>query len=114
MRRMDHVAQTIARCRLAADILPIDFTPEALARLLDLRRSDAKVLSGNSSSRGSTARFAGCTLDTAHRLLHTPAGTTLHVPGTEFALLMSFLAHPSRGLTPPRPGPQHPSTHSTL
>lgn len=81
-------------------------TRELLARIKAvLRRSGANHGNGTEPSakvepaaRKEVLGFAGWTLDTGRRQLHSPDGVLVELTGGEFDLLLAFLLHPQRVL----------------
>jgi two-component system, OmpR family, response regulator len=83
----------------ADDYVPKPFNPrELLARVKAvLRRSQA--LPPPAAAEASRLRFAGWTLDLAHRQLTSADGVVVALSGGEYRLLKVFLDHPNRVLS---------------
>jgi len=83
----------------ADDYVPKPFNPrELLARIKAvLRRSQA--LPSPAATEANRLRFAGWTLDLAHRQLISSDGVVVALSGGEYRLLKVFLEHPHRVLS---------------
>ena len=84
----------------ADDYLPKPFNPrELLARIKSILRRTRTLPENLQPDEVRRLLFAGWTLDTATRNLHSPTSIVVALSGTEFRLLRIFLAHPNRVLT---------------
>jgi two-component system OmpR family response regulator len=84
----------------ADDYLAKPFNPrELLARIKSILRRARALPENLQPDEANSIRFAGWTLDTAARNLHSPEGVVVDLSGTEYKLLRVFLAHPNRVLS---------------
>lgn len=83
----------------ADDYLPKPFSArELMARIKVILRRTRSLPPNLQPQDEHLMRFAGWTLDTARRLLVSPAGVQTPIGGAEFKLLRVFLDHPNRVL----------------
>ena len=83
----------------ADDYLPKPFSArELLARIKVILRRARSLPSNLQPEEVRQMRFAGWTLDTAHRHLVSPTGVVVALSGAEYRLLRVFLSHPNRVL----------------
>ncbi|NNM65304.1 MAG: response regulator [Burkholderiales bacterium] len=83
----------------ADDYLPKPFSArELLARIKVILRRARSLPRNLQPDEVRQVRFAGWTLDTAHRHLVSPTGVVVTLSGAEYRLLRVFLSHPNRVL----------------